>query len=131
MRWCNEGQSYDSLSSTMVSVSNTLFMGNSARAGAGAFLGLQMVPNGCIMDSFVFFQNSGEYYVGLRVRGNTYASYSIVLLLEMNLRAFQQQGVFSQKGTSGYMDRCFLLITMRTLQAKISQFRWILCLARI
>ena len=36
--------SYDSLSSTMVSVSNTLFMGNSARAGAGAYLGLQIVP---------------------------------------------------------------------------------------
>ena len=83
--------SYDSLSSTMVSVSNTLFMGNSAR-WAGAFLG---TSNSAYMSIWIlYFQNSGEYYVGLRVRGNTYASYSIVLLLEMNLRAMQQQVVF-------------------------------------
>ena len=101
--------SYDSLSSTMVSVSNTLFMGNSARAGAGAFLGTSnSAYMDVYMDSVVFFQNSGEYYVGLRVRGNTYASIFNSSFIGNESQSYAAAGGFSQ-GASGYMDRCLIV----------------------
>ena len=101
--------SYDSLSTTMVSVSNTLFMNNSARAGAGAFIGTSnSAYMDVYMDSVVFFQNSGDYYVGLRVRGNTYSSVFNSAFIGNQSQSYAAAGGFSQ-GSSGYMDRCLVV----------------------
>ena len=102
-------RSYDSLSTTMVSVSNTLFMGNSARAGAGAYIGTSnSAYMDVYMDSVVFFQNSGEFYVGLRVHGNTYSSVFNSAFIGNESQSYAAAGGFSQ-GSSGYMDRCLVV----------------------
>ena len=101
--------SYDSLSNRFVSISNTLFMGNSARAGAGAYIG---ASNGAYMDvymdSVTFVQNSGEYNVGLRVRGNTYTSVYNSAFIGNESQGYAAGGGFSQ-GSGGYMDHCLIV----------------------
>ena len=101
--------SYDSLSNRFVSVSNTLFMGNSARAGSGAYIG---ASDGAYMDVFMesvtFVENSGEYYVGLRVRGNTYTSVYNSAFIGNESQGYAAAGGFSQ-GSGGYMDHCLIV----------------------
>ena len=102
-------------------------MGNSARAGAGAFLGTSnSAYMDVYMDSVVFFQNSGEYYVGLRVRGNTYASIFNSSFIGNESQSYAAAGGFSQ-GASGYMDRCLIVNNHEPCRWEF-QFRWILCL---
>ena len=49
------------------------------------------------MDSVVFVQNSGEYYVGLRVRGNTYASIFNSSFIGNESQSYSAAGGFSQE----------------------------------
>ncbi|MAI57696.1 MAG: hypothetical protein CML56_01700 [Rhodobacteraceae bacterium] len=101
--------SYDSLSNRFVSISNTLFTGNSARAGAGAYIG---ASDGAYMDVFMdrvtFVQNSGDYNVGLRVHGNTYTSVYNSAFIGNESQGHAAAGGFSQ-GSGGYMDHCLIV----------------------
>ena len=60
------------------------------------------------MDSVTFVQNSGEYNVGLRVRGNTYTSVYNSAFIGNESQGYAAGGGFSQ-GSGGYMDHCLIV----------------------